>query len=247
MPDFASEAEMSTPPKFALRNRIITARRSLTEPTLRSAAAAIQSHLPALIALADPPPAARLPTGPALTEPPLDTPPLAETSLARPPIASPAGPIIAAAYVPVGWEPGGPDLLETLAAALPIGSRLLLPVLLDDGDLDWAAYDGPSSLHPGPRGLREPAGPRLGVDAIREAALLLVPALAVDLTGLRLGRGGGSYDRALARTTDAFTVALLHDGEIVDSVPAENHDQPVRAAVTPRGGVTLSARPEWTK
>jgi 5-formyltetrahydrofolate cyclo-ligase len=217
MPDFASEAEMSTPPKFALRSRIITARQSLTEPTLRSAAAAIQSHLPAVIALADPP------------------------------LASPAGPVIAAAYVPVGWEPGGPDLLETLAAALPIGSRLLLPVLLDDGDLDWAAYDGPSSLHPGPRGLREPAGPRLGVDAIREAALLFVPALAVDLTGLRLGRGGGSYDRALARTTDAFTVALLHDGEIVDSVPTENHDQPVRAAVTPRGGVTLSARPEWTK
>jgi 5-formyltetrahydrofolate cyclo-ligase len=158
-----------------------------------------------------------------------------------------AAPIVVAAYVPVGREPGGPDLLEALADALPARSRLLLPVLLDDGDLDWAAYEGPASLRQGPRGLREPAGPRLGVDAIREAVLVLVPALAVDRAGLRLGRGGGSYDRALARVTAALTVALLHDGEIVDSVPAEDHDRPVHATVTPRGGVTLSAPPEWTK
>jgi 5-formyltetrahydrofolate cyclo-ligase len=156
-------------------------------------------------------------------------------------------PVTVAAYVPVGWEPGGPDLPEALAAALPPGGRLILPVLLDGGDLDWALYEGPLSLRAGPRGLREPAGRRLGVDAIGEADLVIVPALAVDRDGMRLGRGGGSYDRALARAGNAFTVALLHDGELVDSVPAEEHDQPVHAAITPSGGVTLIAGTDWTK
>jgi 5-formyltetrahydrofolate cyclo-ligase len=167
-------------------------------------------------------------------------------SLIHPARPTPA-PGTVAAYVPVGREPGGPDLPEVLAAALPPGGRLLLPVLLDDGELDWAWYEGPLSLRAGPRGLREPAGRRLGVDAIGEAALVIVPALAVDRDGMRLGRGGGSYDRALARAGNAYTVALLHDGELVDSVPAEKHDRPVRAAITPSGGVTLSAVADWTK
>jgi 5-formyltetrahydrofolate cyclo-ligase len=99
--------------------------------------------------------------------------------------------------VPVGPEPGGADLPDVLMDALPPGGRLLLPVLLDDGDLDWAVYSG--TLVPGPRGLLEPDGPRLGVDAIREASLVVVPALAISAAGVRLGRGGGSYDRVLSR------------------------------------------------
>lgn len=147
-----------------------------------------------------------------------------------------------AAYAPVGTEPGGADLPAVLSRA----ARVLLPVLLDGGDLDWAAYDG--SLLRGPRGLVEPAGPRLGVDAVLSAGLVIVPALAIDPAGMRLGRGGGSYDRVLARLAagDVMAVALLHDGELVPSVPAEPHDRPVRAAITPSGGVTLSRRPEWT-
>ncbi|MFY1700323.1 5-formyltetrahydrofolate cyclo-ligase [Micromonospora sp. WMMA1923] len=138
-------------------------------------------------------------------------------------------------YVPVGSEPGGPDLPEVLRAALPDTSVLLLPVLLADLDLDWAAYDG--SLAVAGRGMREPTGPRLGVAAVAGADLVVVPALAVDLAGCRLGRGGGSYDRALARVPAATpTVALLHDGELLDALPAEPHDRPVRAAITPGGG-----------
>jgi 5-formyltetrahydrofolate cyclo-ligase len=106
-----------------------------------------------------------------------------------------------AGYVPVGPEPGGTDLPDVLVRALPPGGRLLLPVLLDDGDLDWAAYSG--RLAPGRRGLPEPDGVRLGVDAIRDASLVVVPALAVSSTGVRLGRGGGSYDRALSRLASA--------------------------------------------
>ena len=69
---------------------------------------------------------------------------------------------------------------------------MLLPVLRPDGDLDWASYEGPDSLRPGPRGLTEPAEPPRGPGAIASADLVLVPALAVDHSGLRLGRGGGS-------------------------------------------------------
>jgi 5-formyltetrahydrofolate cyclo-ligase len=147
-----------------------------------------------------------------------------------------------AGYVPVGAEPGGPDLPAVLAAA----GRLLLPVLLPDGELDWATYDGP--LVPGPRGLLQPPGPRLGVGAVREATLVVVPALAVDRSGMRLGRGGGSYDRVLARLpAGTLTVALLNDGELLDAVPAEAHDRAVGAVITPSGGLTLSPGAEWTK
>ncbi len=112
----------------------------------------------------------------------------------------------------------------------------LLPVLLDDDDLDWAAYDG--HLAPGRRGLLEPVGPRLGVDAIAACDLVLVPALRVDRSGNRLGRGGGSYDRALARAT-GLTVALLHDDELVEAVPHESHDVPVNAVATPGQGLVM--------
>ena len=84
----------------------------------------------------------------------------------------------------------------------------------------------------GPRGLLQPPGPRLGVDAIRNATLVVVPALAVDRSGRRLGRGGGSYDRVLARlSAGVLTVALLNDEELLDAVPAEAHDRPVGAAL----------------
>jgi 5-formyltetrahydrofolate cyclo-ligase len=68
--------------------------------------------------------------------------------------------------------------------------------------------------------------------------VVVVPALAVDRTGQRLGRGGGSYDRALARVGPSIlTLALLYDGELVGEVPAGPHDQPVRAAALPGEGI----------
>jgi 5-formyltetrahydrofolate cyclo-ligase len=132
-----------------------------------------------------------------------------------------------AAYASGGTEPGTRALLD----AVP---DVLLPVLLPDGDLDWAVYDG--ELVPGRRGLLEPPGPRLGRDAIAGCGLVVVPALAVDRRGVRLGRGGGSYDRALARTAGRV-VALLHDGELVEQLPAEPHDRPVHAVVMPDEGL----------
>jgi 5-formyltetrahydrofolate cyclo-ligase len=141
-----------------------------------------------------------------------------------------------AAYYSVGTEPSTHGLVYALWKR---GSYVLLPLLRPDADLDWASYEGPDSLRPGPRGLAEPAEPPRGMDAVARADLVLVPALAVDRGGVRLGRGGGSYDRALARVGPGIpTIALLYDGELLDKVPADDHDQRVRLVARPSAGIT---------
>lgn len=141
-----------------------------------------------------------------------------------------------AAYVSVGREPGTRALLDALRAR---GVRVLLPVLLPDNDLDWAAYEGPERLRPAGRGLLEPDGTRLGPAAVLDADAVLLPGLAVDTLGMRLGRGGGSYDRVLARLAAAGArpalLVLLYGNEMVARVPVEPHDHPVDAVVTPAG------------
>jgi 5-formyltetrahydrofolate cyclo-ligase len=118
---------------------------------------------------------------------------------------------------------------------------VLLPVLLPNGDLDWAEHQR-GGLVPSARGLLEPASRRLGPDAVTGCDVVLVPALAVDAAGHRLGRGGGSYDRALAGV-EAPVVALLHDGELLAAVPVEVHDVAVTAVATPSAGVLELPRP----
>jgi 5-formyltetrahydrofolate cyclo-ligase len=81
-----------------------------------------------------------------------------------------------------------------------------------------------------------PDGTPLGLDAITDADVILVPALAVDVSGHRLGRGGGSYDRALTRVRPGQTVlGVVHDDEVLDAVPFEPHDRTVEGALTPSG------------
>ncbi|MFF3645905.1 5-formyltetrahydrofolate cyclo-ligase [Streptomyces sp. NPDC002564] len=162
---------------------------------------------------------------------------LAERALELPELA---GARTVAAYVSVGGEPGTRALLDALHAR---GTRVLLPVLLPDNDLDWGRYGGAGSLtpvqHKGKMQLLEPSGDRLGPDAVLAADAVLLPGLAVDARGMRLGRGGGSYDRVLARLeradADPALVVLLYDSEVVARVPAEAHDRPVHAVVTPSG------------
>ena len=142
------------------------------------------------------------------------------------------GPV--AAYLPVGTEPWSAAGPAALRAA---GHEVLLPVVAADGPLDWARDTGAYAA--GPFGLREPAGPRLGPGAIGRCGLLLVPALAVDRAGTRLGRGAGHYDRSLPLARGP-AVVVLHDEELVDALPAEPHDVPMAGALLPeRGHVTL--------
>jgi 5-formyltetrahydrofolate cyclo-ligase len=141
-----------------------------------------------------------------------------------------------AAYMSAGTEPQTAGLVFALWKR---GGYVLLPVLRDDNDVDWASYEGPESLAPGPHGLLQPTEPGRGVAAVASADFVIVPALAVGRDGYRLGRGGGSYDRALARVGEQVpTLALLYDGELLDTVPVGPHDQPVRAVAQPARGIT---------
>ena len=135
-----------------------------------------------------------------------------------------------AAYEPMRTEPGSTELLAELHAR---GTRVLVPVTLPNRDLDWTEWT--------------PGGPGapLGVAAIAGVDLVLAPALAVARDGTRLGRGGGSYDRALARcAADAVLAALVFDDEVLDGLPHDEWDVPVHAAVTPSGWLALGGNTE---
>lgn len=137
------------------------------------------------------------------------------------------------AYVPVGSEPGSLAMLDALRAG---GARVLLPVTGEPGPLEWAEYTGPEGLRRGRFGLSEPDGPPIA-NGITMAAAILVPALAVDRRGVRLGRGAGYYDRSLnAARADARLIAVVRDDELVDHLPEESHDHRMGWALTPNGG-----------
>lgn len=143
------------------------------------------------------------------------------------------------AYAPVGSEPGSTAMLAGLARR---GARVLLPVVRteDDGTpmaLLWGEYR-PEHLTTARFGLLEPPEPWLAADALAEADLIVVPAVAVDRRGARLGRGAGFYDRSLRwRRPQVPLVAVVRDAELLDELPAEPHDVPMTHAVTPGFGV----------
>ena len=133
-----------------------------------------------------------------------------------------------ASYISYGDEPSTQTLNFEL---LKRNKNLLLPRLLPDRDLEWVPWDGSedSLSLPHQSGYREPIGNTF--DGVIE--LLIVPALAIDMHGNRLGQGGGSYDRALSKE-GGWKVALIYDDELLDTdIPFESHDQRVNAAATP--------------
>jgi 5-formyltetrahydrofolate cyclo-ligase len=164
----------------------------------------------------------------AITEGLLDWPPVRDL---------PPGSTVAA-FVGVGTEPSTAGLLAELARQ---GQRVLLPRWRPGtAGIAWVLYTGVDDLAPGPAGLLEPTGDDLGPDALSRAAVIVVPALAVDRAGNRLGRGAGAYDAALRRAArHARTCALLYTGELVDELPVETHDRPVSAAALPDRVVEL--------
>ncbi|MEU6858589.1 5-formyltetrahydrofolate cyclo-ligase [Glycomyces sp. NPDC046736] len=163
-----------------------------------------------------------------------------------------------AAYRPFGSEPGA-SLEPELPERLTVVYKVLLPVLLPDNDLAWesigslgaqekdvqkgtaepeaGAQAGPRRDAPNDPTSRADEGDVLGPEAVAEVAAVIVPALAVSNDGIRLGRGGGSYDRALTRVgPEVPVVALLREGEFGVPVPAEPHDRPVTGVITPSLG-----------
>ena len=141
------------------------------------------------------------------------------------------GGMVVCAFVPDDDEAGGPGLPEALALS---GARVLLPVSPPVGPLGWAEYAGSADLRPGRFGIPVPSAPAAGPEHITEADLVLVPSVAVDRTGNRLGRGGGYYDRSLALARpDTRLLAVLDPEDVLDHLPAEPHDRPVHGVITP--------------
>ena len=134
-----------------------------------------------------------------------------------------------AIYRSLPTEPPTGALAEMLLAR---GLSVIVPEMLPDKDQDWHELRADGSQ-----------GPRLGLEAIGAARIIFTPALAIDHHGTRLGQGGGSYDRALARRhRDAVIVAIVNDEEYAArALPHDAHDVRVNAVITPGGGLTLIA------
>jgi 5-formyltetrahydrofolate cyclo-ligase len=132
-----------------------------------------------------------------------------------------------ATYISYDFEPDTKDLNQALIES---GKMVFLPRLLPNNDLEWVKWDGTQESLSLNGKVFEPIGPAI---SNIELEVIIVPALHVDRDGNRLGQGGGSYDRALARS-NAWKIALLHRGEITNEpLPIEPHDQKLNAAATP--------------
>jgi 5-formyltetrahydrofolate cyclo-ligase len=128
-------------------------------------------------------------------------------------------------------EPGTRTFIR---AAVARGIRVLLPITREDGLLDWAVAGSDEEIATGLHGLPEPTGEILNPMALDEVDLLLIPAAAVDRTGMRMGWGRGYFDRTIGSMQKCPPVyAVVFDSEILDAVPRDVHDQPVTGAVTP--------------
>ena len=137
--------------------------------------------------------------------------------------------------------PTEPGTHEFVADAVRRGIRVLLPVTRADGLLDWVVADPDGDIAEGLFGMPEPVGEVLSPLAVNDVDLLIVPAAAVDATGMRLGWGRGYFDKTLGSMEHCPPVyAVVFDSELVDEVPRDLHDQPVTGVVTPTRTVVLA-------
>jgi 5-formyltetrahydrofolate cyclo-ligase len=160
--------------------------------------------------------------------------------LIRLPVYPTAGGVVAA-YVSRKDEPPTEALLARLAFD---DITVLLPALRPDFDLGWGAYPPDrlrSDLQVSSLGVAEPTTDIGEPASVLDADLIVCPGLAADRRGYRLGRGGGSYDRVLARyKKPQWTCLLLYDDEVLDEIPIDRHDQRVGWLVTPKQVIQAS-------
>ena len=136
-----------------------------------------------------------------------------------------------------------PGTREFVTRAVRRGIRVLLPVTRSDGLLDWAVADDTEEIAEGLYGLPEPTGEVLGPIAVNDVDLMIVPAAAVDRSGMRMGWGRGYFDKTIGSMEKCPPVyAVIYDSEVLDELPREVHDQPVDGIVTPSQTLHLSPR-----
>jgi 5-formyltetrahydrofolate cyclo-ligase len=149
---------------------------------------------------------------------------------------------LVAGYVADDGEVDVGSVLEHFRAR---GARVLLPRLGERG-LELVAAEPGSPLPASARtGVPEPTGPALPLDLLPPAGVVLAPCVAVDRAGVRLGRGGGHYDRLLPhlRALGWCSVAVCHDDHLLDRLPSEPHDFRVDRILTEAGWRDLAPRP----
>ena len=157
--------------------------------------------------------------------------------------SSMGGVTLPALFAPTPLEPD-------MSLALGLFPRALLPVLLDEagaplGEPRWGLWEAGRALVTLGRPPAQPDGEARGAESLKEADLIVIPALAASADGTRLGQGGGWYDRALMhRSPGVAVVSVVFDDEVVEAglIPAEPHDVPVDAIVTPTRTITTNAR-----
>ena len=156
--------------------------------------------------------------------------------------SSMGGVTLPALFVPTPLEPD-------MSLALGLFDRALLPVLLDEagaplGGPRWGLWEAGRALVTLGRPPAQPDGEARGAESLKEADLIIIPALAASADGTRLGQGGGWYDRALThRSPGVPVVAAIFDDEVMEAglIPAEPHDIPVDAIVTPTRTIATNA------
>ena len=157
--------------------------------------------------------------------------------------SSMGGVSLPALFAPTPLEPD-------MSLALGLFDRALLPVLLDEagaplGAPRWGLWEAGRALVTLGRPPAQPDGEARGAESLKEADLIVIPALAASTDGTRLGQGGGWYDRALMHRSPGVPVAaVIFDDEVLEAgiIPAEPHDVPVDAVVTPTRTITTSVR-----
>ncbi len=123
------------------------------------------------------------------------------------------------------------DTKTVIQNAIGGGKQVGVPVTREDGDMNFQVIEGLSDLRPAHYGLREPVPDPQKVLLPHTIDLILIPGIAFDRHGHRVGSGGGYYDRFLART-EAVRVGLSYTFQIIDRVPAEPHDVKMDLIIT---------------
>lgn len=134
-------------------------------------------------------------------------------------------------------EPGTRGFVQDAVAR---GIRVLLPITRADGLLDWSPATVEGEITEGLLGMPEPVGELLGPIAVGDVDLMIVPAAAVDATGMRLGWGRGYFDKTIGSMERCPPVyAVVYDSEVLDEVPHDVRDERVTGAVTPVRTITF--------
>ncbi|MFG6443882.1 5-formyltetrahydrofolate cyclo-ligase [Microbacterium sp. P07] len=150
-----------------------------------------------------------------------------------------AGAASLSCFLSTTTEPGTREFVE---GAVSRGVRVLLPISRDDGLLDWVVASPGGDIAEGLFGLPEPVGEVLGPIAVNDVDLLVIPAAAVDRSGMRLGWGRGFFDKTIGSMERCPPVyAVIFDSEFIDDVPRDVHDQPVSGIVTPTQTITFTS------